>query len=140
MNDFGALLYEGRTDSNKNSFGFFIIGVFLLSVSGVFYDKTFIIVVGVLFVLIGLYLFIFKRKESISIYEQAIILTLKGQAFIIDKEDIHEIQYHEVKARRSPVVNYYPVLVLKNEEQILLNKAFNSVVNKDFEKVIKSYS
>lgn len=139
MNDFGELLYESKTDSNSNSYVFVIIGIALIVGSNFIYAKTMLMIFGIVFVLIGLYLFLFKRKEKISIYENAIILTLKGQELVIDKEEINKIDYEEIKVRRSPVVSYYPVLMLKNQNQVLINKAFNSVVNKDFQKVLKSY-
>ena len=139
MNDFGELLYESKTDSNGNSYLFIIIGIALIVGSNFIYAKTMVMIFGVVFILIGLYLFLFKRNERISIFEHAIILTIKGQELVIDKEKINKITYEEIKVRRSPVVHYYPVLMLKNENKVLINKAFNSVVNKDFEKVMKSY-
>ena len=139
MTDFGELLYEGKTDSSKNSYGFFIVGIILFVGSNFIYQKSMLMIFGGVAILIGLYLLIFKRNEKISIYENAIILILGGKELVINKEEINKIDYHEVKVRRSPVVNYYPILMLKNENQVLINKVFNSTFNKDFEKIIKSY-
>lgn len=139
MTDFGELLYEGKTDSSKNSYGFFIVGIILFVGSNFIYQKSMLMIFGGVAILIGLYLLIFKRNEKISIYENAIILILSGKELVINKEEINKIDYHEVKVRRSPVVNYYPILMLKNENQVLINKVFNSTFNKDFEKIIKSY-
>ncbi|GIN59344.1 hypothetical protein J8TS2_36630 [Lederbergia ruris] len=86
-----------------------------------------------------LFLLLFKRSEKFSIYENTIVLTLKGQELSIPKEQISHIEYQEVKVRRSPVVNYYPILVLNNENKVLINKAFNSVINQDFKKITESY-
>ncbi|KYD07943.1 MULTISPECIES: hypothetical protein [Heyndrickxia] len=92
-----------------------------------------------MFALIGLYLLLFKRSEKLSIYENTIVLTLKGQELLIPKEQISQIEYQKLKVRRSPVVNYYPVLILNDQKKVLINKAFNSMVNQDFKKVIESY-
>ena len=139
MTDFGELLYEGKTDSGKNSYVFIILGIILFVGSNFIYQKSMLMIFGGVAILIGLYLLIFKRNEKISIYENAIILILSGKELVINKEEINKIDYHEVKVRRSPVVNYYPILMLKNEKQVLINKVFNSAFNKDFERNIKSY-
>lgn len=139
MNDFGELLYEGQTDTNKNGFGFILVGIILFVGANFIYAKTMLMIVAGVFVLIGLYLLIFKRSESFFIYENTIMLSVKGQAIPIAKEEISHIEYHELKARRSPVINYYPVLVLKDQRQVLINKAFNAVVNQNFKKIIESY-
>ena len=89
--------------------------------------------------LTGLYLLLFKRSETFSIYENKIVLTLKGQEVSIPKEQISHIEYEQLKVRRSPVVNYYPVLILDDQRKVLINKPFNSMVNQDFKKVIESY-
>ena len=139
MSDFGALLYETKTDSNKNSYAFIVVGIALMVGSNFIYAKTMLMIFGVVMILIGLYVLLFNRSKKISIFEHAIILTVKGQEIVIDKEDIVTIEYEEMQVRRSPVVSYYPKLILKDQSQVLINKAFNSVINKDFEKVIKSY-
>lgn len=139
MNDFGELLYEGKTDSNKNSYAFIILGIGLFVASNFVYQKWMLMIFGGAAILIGLYLLLFKRSEKISIYENAIFLKLGGKELVINKEEINKIDYQEVKVRRSPVANYYPILMLKNQNQVLINKAFNAVINKDFEKVVKSY-
>lgn len=139
MTDFGELLYESKTDSSINSYVFIILGILMFIGSNFIYQKSMLMIFGGVAILIGLYLLIFKRNEKISIYENAIILILGGKELVINKEEINKINYHEVKVRRSPVVNYYPILMLKNENQVLINKVFNSTFNKDFEKIIKSY-
>ena len=139
MNDFGALLYEGKTDSNKNSYGFIILGIVLFVGSNFVYSKSMLMIFGGLAILFGLYLLLFKRNDKFSIYENAILLHLRGKELVINKEEIDKIDYQEIKVRRSPVVSYYPVIMLKNQNQVLINKAFNSVINKDFEEVVKSY-
>ena len=137
--DFGELLYAGKTDNNKNSFGFILSGILLIVVSNFIYAKTILIIAGTLFILFGLYLMIFKRGEKISIYENTIVLTLKGQEFPIPKEQISHIEYEKIKVRQSPVASYYPVLILKNQQKLLINKAFNPMINQDFKRVIESY-
>jgi len=139
VKDFGELLYHGKTDNSKNSFGFILSGILLIVVSNFIYAKTALIIAGTLLILFGLYLMIFKRGEKISIYENTIVLTLKGQDFPIPKEQISHIEYEKLKARRSPVVNYYPVLILNNQQKVLINKAFNPAINQDFKQVIESY-
>lgn len=139
MNNFGELLYEGKTDNNKNGYGFILIGILLFIGANFIYAKVALMVVGGVFVLIGLYLLIFNRSDKFSIYEHSIIFVVKGEKFEISKEQINHIEYRELKVRRSPVVNYYPVLVLKDQNQILINKSFNAVVNRDFEKIMKAY-
>ena len=139
MNDFGNLLYAGKTDSKKDGVVFIFVGIFLFIVSNFIYAKMIVIIFGVLCALLGLYLLIFKRGEKISIYENAIVLTIKGQEFLFPKEQIVQIEYEKIKVRRSPVVSYYPVLILNNHNKVLINKAFNSVINQDFRKVIESY-
>ena len=98
-----------------------------------------LMIAGGLFVLIGLYLLFVKRSETFSIYEYRIVLTIKGQEVSIPKEQISHIEYEQLKARRSPVVNYYPVLVLDDQRRVLIYKPFNSLINQDFKKVIESY-
>ncbi|MCM3112848.1 hypothetical protein [Lederbergia lenta] len=139
MNDFGKLLYAGKTDNNKNGFVFVLLGILSFIGSNFIYAKIMLMVIGGVFTLIGLYLLLFKRSEKFSIYENMIILTLKGQELSIPKEQISHIEYQEIKVRRSPVVNYYPVLILNDQNKVLINKAFNSIVNQDFKKVIESY-
>ncbi|MEI3613510.1 hypothetical protein [Pseudogracilibacillus sp. SO30301A] len=139
MNDFGELLYAGKTDNNKNGFVFILLGIMLFVVANFIYAKMMLMVIGGVFVLVGLYLLLFKRSEKFSIYENTIVLTLKGQELSIPKEQISHIEYQKVEVRRSPVVNYYPILVLNNQNKVLINKAFNSIVNQDFKKIIESY-
>ena len=139
MNHFGELLYTGKTDNNKNGFVFVLLGIIFLIVANFIYAKTFALVVGGLFTLFGLYLLLFKRSEEFFIYENAIVLNHKGQEVSIPKEQISHIEYQEIKARRSLIVNYYPVLVLSDQKKVLLNKVFNSSVNQDFKKVLESY-
>lgn len=139
MNDFGELLYTGKTDNNKNGFAFILIGIILFVGANFVYAKTMLLVIGSVFTVIGLYLLLFKRSEKVSIYENTIVLTLKGQEFLIHKEQISDIRYQEIKVRASPVVNYYPVLILNDQKEVLINKAFSSVSNKEFKKVIESY-
>lgn len=139
MNHFGELLYTGKTDNNKNGFVFVLLGIMFLIVANFIYAKTFALVVGGLFTLFGLYLLLFKRSEEFFIYENAIVLNHKGQEVSIPKEQISQIEYQEIKARRSLIVNYHPVLVLSDQKKVLLNKVFNSSVNQDFKKVLESY-
>ena len=139
MNHFGELLYTGKTDNNKNGFVFVLLGIMFLIVANFIYAKTFALVVGGLFTLFGLYLLLFKRSEEFFIYENAIVLNHKGQEVSIPKEQISHIEYQKIKARRSLIVNYYPVLVLSDQKKVLLNKVFNSSVNQDFKKVLESY-
>lgn len=139
MNDYGELLYEGKTDSNKNSYGFIILGILLFIGSNFIYQKSMLMIFGGAAILFGLYLLLFKRNEKISIYESIILLNLGGKELLIHKEEIDKIDYQEIKVRRSPVPSYYPVLILKNQKQVLINKAFNSAINKNFEEIIKSY-
>ncbi|MFB7304783.1 hypothetical protein [Heyndrickxia sporothermodurans] len=49
-----------------------------------------------MFALIGLYLLLFKRSEKLSIYENTIVLTLKGQELLIPKEQISQIEYQKL--------------------------------------------
>lgn len=139
LNDFGELLYAGKTDSSKNGFAFILLGIISFVGANFIYAKTMLMVIGGVFILVGLYLLLFKQSENFSIYENAIVLNLKGQELSIPKEEINRIEYQEVKVRRSPVVSYYPVLILNNENKVLMNKAFNSMINQDFKRVIESY-
>ncbi|QQZ07693.1 hypothetical protein [Heyndrickxia vini] len=139
MNDFGELLYAGKTDSNKNGFAFIFLGIIAIVGANFIYAKMMLMIIGGVFALIGLYLLLFKRSEKLSIYENTIVLTVKGQEVLIPKEQISQIEYQKLKVRRSPVVNYYPVLILNDQRKVLLNKAFNSMINQDFKKVIESY-
>ncbi|WP_062109788.1 hypothetical protein [Bacillus niameyensis] len=139
MNEFGELLYAGKTDSNKNGFAFILLGIICIIGANFIYAKMMLMVIGGVFTLVGLYLLLFKRSDQFSIYENAIVLTIKGQELSIPKEQISHIEYQEIKVRRSPVVSYYPILILNNENKVLINKAFNSVINQDFKKVIESY-
>lgn len=139
MNDFGELLYAGKTDNNKNGFVFILLGIISFIGANFIYAKMMLMVIGVVFAIVGLYLLLFKQSKKLSIYENAIVLTLKGQELSIPKEQISHIEYQKVKVRRSPVVNYYPVLILNDKNKVLINKAFNSIINQDFKKVIESY-
>lgn len=139
MDEFGELLYGGKTDNNKNGYAFAFLGVALIVAANFIYAKVMFMIFGGVFVLVGLYLLLFKRSEKISIYENVITLTSKGQEFAIAKEEIVHIEYRELKARRGLVSSYYPVLVLKDQNQILINKAFNAVINRDFKRIIQSY-
>ncbi|CAM4192252.1 hypothetical protein [Lederbergia lenta] len=139
MNNFGELLYAGKTDNNKNGFVFVLLGILSFVGANFIYAKMMLMVIGGVFTLIGLYLLLFKRSEEFSIYENKIVLTLNGQELSIPKEQISHIEYQKIKVRRSPVVNYYPVLILNDQNKVLINKAFNSIVNQDFKKVIESY-
>ncbi|MFP7494148.1 hypothetical protein SFC66_10210 [Terribacillus saccharophilus] len=139
MNDFGELLYAGKTDSNKNGYGFIITGIILFVGTYFMYTKWLFIAFGSVMVLFGIYLLLFKRGDKLSIYENAIVMNLNGQEYSIPKEQISHIGYQELKVRRSPIVNYYPVIVLNDQQEIMINKAFNTVINKDFRKVIESY-
>mgnify|MGYP005995868893 CR=1 FL=1 len=126
MDGFGELLYAGKTDNNKNGIAFILFGIIFMVIGGVF-------------LLVGLYLLLFRRSEKFSIYENMIVLTLKGQELSIPKDQIIHIEYQKLKTRRSPVVNYYPVLILNDPKKLLINKSFNSIVNQDFKNVIESY-
>ncbi len=139
MNDFGELLYAGKTDNNKNGFVFILLGILLFVGANFIYAKMMLMVIGGVFALIGLYLLLFKRSEKFSIYENGIVLTLKGQELSIPKAQISQIEYQNIKVRRSPVVNYFPILILNDQNKVLINKSFNSIVNQDFKKVIESY-
>lgn len=139
LNDYGELLYNGNTDNNKNGYGFIIVAILLFVASNFIYAKMMLMIMSGIILLIGLYLLLFNRSEEFSIFEHAITLTSKGQEIVITKEEIDHIRFQEMKVRRSPVVNYYPVLILKDQNQFLINKAFNSVTNKDFKKIITSY-
>lgn len=139
MNDFGELLYAGKTDNNKNGFVFILLGIISFIGANFIYAKMMLMVIGVVFAIVGLYLLLFKQSKKLSIYENAIVLTLEGQELSIPKEQISHIEYQKVKVRRSPVVNYYPVLILNDKNKVLINKAFNSIINQDFKKVIESY-
>lgn len=139
LNNLGDLLYAGKTDNNKNGFVFIILGILFFIGANFIYAKMMLMVMGGVIALIGLYLLLFKRSEKFSIYENAIVLTLKGQEFTIPKEQISQIEYQDIKVRRSPIVSYYPILILNDQSKVLLNKAFNSIINQDFKKVIESY-
>lgn len=139
MNDFSELLYAGKTDNNKNGFVFILLGILLFVGANFIYAKMMLMIIGGVVTLVGLYLLLFKRSEKFSIYENTIVMTLKGQELSIPKEQISHIEYIDLKVRRSPVVNYYPVLILSDQKKVLINKAFNSVLNQDFKKVIESY-
>lgn len=139
MGDFGELLYMGRTDNNKNGFVFILLGILFLIGANFIYAKMFLMVMGGLFTLFGLYLLLFKQSEEFSIYENGIVLNHKGQVLSIPKEQISHIEYQKIRVRRSLLVNYYPILVLSDQKKILLNKVFNSAVNQDFKKVLESY-
>lgn len=115
MNDFGELLYAGKTDNNKNGFVFILLGIISFIGANFIYAKMMLMVIGVVFAIVGLYLLLFKQSKKLSIYENAIVLTLKGQELSIPKEQISHIEYQKVKVRRSPVVNYYPVLILNDK-------------------------
>lgn len=139
MEEFGKLLYAGKTDNNKNGIVFIILGILLCIGANFVYAKTTVLVMGGIVALIGLYLLIFNRSEKFSIYEKAITMTQKGQEYAILKEQINRIEYEEINVRRSPVKSYYPVLVLEGENKILINKVFNSVINQEFKRTIESY-
>src|SRR5688500_1218062 len=137
MEDHGKLLYAGKTENNKNAIGFILVGI-ILFVAGYFLEAILLLsVIGGFFILIGLFLFIFKRSEAFSIYENTIVLIIKGQVLPIPKENIKEIEYYEMKARRG-FTNYYPVLVLHDDNKVLINKSFNSVMYKDYRAVVES--
>ena len=106
MSNFGELLYAGKTDTNKNGFAFILLGIVFLIGANFIYTKMFLIVMGGLFTLFGLYLFLFKRSEKFSICENAVVLTLRRQELSIPKEQISHIEYQELRARRSLMVNY----------------------------------
>jgi hypothetical protein len=139
LNDFGELLYAGKTENNKNGLVFILLGIIFLVGANFIYAKVMLMVIGGVFTLIGLYLLLFKRSEKFSIYENTIVLTLKGQELPIPKEEISHIEYQKLKVRRSPVVNYYPVLILNDQSKVLINKPFNTILNQDFKKVMESY-
>ncbi|MFD1902018.1 hypothetical protein [Enterococcus termitis] len=138
MNEYGELLYKAKTDSLKNGLVFTILGILISIGANFMYAKIFGYIFGVIFILIGLFFLIFKRKDGISIYEQAIFLHLNDQ-LVIKKEDIKEIAYRELNAPKNPVKSYYPILLLKDGQEIFINIAFNKLINKKFEAIIKDY-
>lgn len=139
MGDFGELLYAGKSDNNKNGIVFLLLGILFFIGADFIYAKTLFLVFGGVFVLIGLYLLLFRRSEDFAFYENGIVLTSKGQEVSIPKEQISRIEYQEVRVRRSLVVNYYPVLILNDQKTVFINKHFNSMVNHDFKTVLESY-
>ncbi|WP_062051052.1 hypothetical protein [Bacillus sp. JCM 19034] len=75
MNNYGELLYAGKTDNNKTGIAFILIGIISLIGANFIYAKMTLIVIGGVFTLIGLYLLLFKRSDKFSIYENTIVLT-----------------------------------------------------------------
>ncbi|GGC88767.1 hypothetical protein [Enterococcus wangshanyuanii] len=138
MNKWRNLLYKSRTDSLKNGLVFTILGIAIAIGANVIYAKIFGYIIGLMFILIGLFFLIFKRSDHIAIHEHAILLTVKKQ-IVIKKEDIKEIAYKELNTHKNPITSYYPVLLLNNGQEIFINIAFNKLINRDFEKIIKSY-
>ena len=139
LEEFGELLYAGKTDNNKNGIVFIILGMIMCIGANFIYAKMIVMIMGGIIALMGLYLLIFKRSEKFFIYEKAIVIHANRQEYVITKEQISRIEYEEIKVRRSPVKSYYPVLVLDDENKILINKAFNPVINQGFRKIIESY-
>ena len=139
MNDYGELLYEGKTDGNKGGIVYLILGIGLIALANFIYMKEFMYVVGGILLLLSAYMFIFKRGEKISIYEKAIILLVKGKHYAIEKDQIATIEFHKVQMRKAIVPNYQAVIVLHNKEKLLLDKMFNSTAHKQFDQVIRSY-
>lgn len=139
MDEYGQLLYKGKTDTQSNSFGFLIIGVGLIIAANFIYAKEMLMIIGVVFILIGLYMLIFRQSEKFYIYEHVIVMHEDGQAYIIPKSEIIRIELHEMSIRRGLVKSYYPVLLLNGENQVLINKAFNAIKNRNYGDIIKSY-
>ncbi|WP_314065205.1 hypothetical protein [uncultured Vagococcus sp.] len=137
MDNKGNVLFKSKTDSLKNGIVFLLLGILMIVGSNFIYAKIMLVIFGLIFLLIGLYLLIFKRADNVIIYENGIVLSKKNQ--VIDKKEIKSISYKKVKAKGSPVPSFYAVLLLNNQSEQLINIAFNSVINKDFEKTIKSY-
>ncbi|MBO0454474.1 MULTISPECIES: hypothetical protein [Enterococcus] len=135
MDSKGDILFKSKTDSLKNGIVFLLLGIAMIVGSNFIYTPIVLIIFGLISILIGLYILIFKRADNVIIYENAI--SLKNNQ-IIDKDSIKSISYKKVKPKGS-LPSYYAVLLLNNDSEQLINIAFNSMINKDFEKIIKSY-
>lgn len=138
MDNKGHVLFKSKTDSLKNGIVFLLLGILMIVGSNFIYAKIVLVIFGLIFLLIGLYFLIFKRADNVIIYENGIVLSLKKNQ-VIDKKEIKSISYKKVKSKGSPVPSFYAVLLLNNDSEHLINIAFNSIINKDFEKIIKSY-
>lgn len=138
MNELGKLLYKSKTDSLKNGLVFTVLGIVIAVGANFIYAKLFGYIIGSIFILIGLFFLIFKRADHIAIHEHAILLNVKKQ-IVIKRADIKEITYKELTPHKNPITSYYPVLLLNNDQEVFINIAFNNLINKDFEKIIKSY-
>lgn len=136
--DNGDILFQSKTDDFKNGIAFLVGGLLAFIGANFIYAKIAVIIIGVIFILIGLFLLIFKRRDTILICENVIILSLNKNERIY-KKDIESISYKELKNRKSPISSYYPVLLLSNGTEVLLNISFNRIMNKDFEGIINSY-
>ncbi|GAX46594.1 hypothetical protein [Pseudolactococcus reticulitermitis] len=138
MDNKGNVLFKSKTDSLKGGIVFLLLGFFMIVGSNFIYEKMMVVILGSIVLLIGLYLLVFKGADNIIIYENGIVLSGKKNQ-VIDKNDIKSIAYKKLKPKRAFIPSYYAVLLLNNGSEQFINIAFNSVINKDYEKIIKSY-
>ncbi|GHU37705.1 hypothetical protein FACS1894193_05920 [Bacilli bacterium] len=138
MDNKGNVLFKSKTDSLKNGIVFLLLGFLMIVGSNFIYEKMMVIILGAFFLLIGLYLLVFKGADNIIIYENGIVFSGKKNQ-VIDKNDIKSITYKKLKPKRAFISSYYAVLLLNNGSEQFINITFNSVINKDYEKIIKSY-
>lgn len=76
--------------------------------------------------------------STIIIYLKGILISENVSEFIA-KKDSHSIENNEVRPDRIPISSYYAVLHLKDYSQKQLNILFNSLINKHYAQIIKSY-
>jgi hypothetical protein len=138
VDEYGNLLFMTKNAGLKKGIVFLALGVLLLVGSYFVYASTLFCLFGSIFIFVGLYFIFFKRKNGVAIFEKAIVFLGKENR-VVQKNDIKTIEYKKVRARRSPIASYYPILVLKDNSVIQLDISFNSLVNQQLEIILKEY-
>lgn len=144
--DYGKLLFKRQTISLPIRVLIILLGLFcLLLIVGV---PTIMgkMIIGV-FALYLMYYYVSKRKESVSIYEEAIQVT-GNTNMIIRRPDVHNLNFQtlEVTAAAGQLKltrHHYPVLTLLKDEKnkvivlpLPLNKRFEKKAKKALEEFL----
>jgi cadmium resistance protein CadD (predicted permease) len=138
MDNYGKLLFQSKNDELKKGLSFLILGVLILVGANFVYAKVVLYLLGIVFILAGLYFVLFKRKDEIKIFEKAIVFSNK-EKHVVKKNDISSIEYKEVSVRRNPIASYYPLLILKDGSVVQMNIFFNNLINQELKTIMDEF-
>lgn len=138
MDKYGKLLFQYKNSGLKKGLLFLILGVLILIGSIFVYAKIMFYLLGTIFVFTGIYFIFFKGKEGVAIFEKAIVFTGKNK-HVIQKNEVHSIEYKKVRIRRSPIDSYFPIIILKDGSSVQLNIFFNNLINSNLEMIMDKF-